>query len=85
MTITKEVLDEDTLQKIKDSFNHVKTKVAMPTNISKTLIQNYRAPTLVTAGEKDSLFYAKKFLSRAQQILPNPQLYTLKIEVTSTF
>lgn len=78
MALYEEVLDEDTLDIIKDSFDNVKTKVGMPTNIEAKKLPDYHAPTLVIASEKDCLFPAKKVLSRAKQIIPSCSVYELK-------
>lgn len=78
MSVTEEVLDEDTLNSIKDSFDNVKTKVGMPSNISSKLIKKYKSPTLIIASEKDCLFPAKKVLSRAKKIIPNCEMRELK-------
>lgn len=61
MAITENVLDIDTLNTMKDSFDNVKTKVGMPTNIKAKLLDKYDSPTLIIASEKDCLFPAKKF------------------------
>ncbi len=78
MALDKTVLDEDTLDTVKDSFDNVKTKVGMPTNIQEKRLSGYHAPTLVIASEKDCLFPAKKVLSRAKQIFANCRNYELK-------
>ncbi len=78
MALDKTVLDEDTLDTVKDSFDNVKTKVGMPTNIQEKRLSGYHAPTLVIASEKDCLFPAKKVLSRAKQIFANCRTYELK-------
>lgn len=78
MCISKDVLDVDTLDILKDSFEHVKTKVGMPSNVSKKLMKKCNAPTLVMAAELDCLFPAKKVLKRAQEIIPNCTTYELK-------
>ena len=78
MALYEEVLDEDTLDIVKDSFDNVKTKVGMPTNIEAKKLSDYHAPTLVIASEKDCLFPAKKVLARAKQIIPSCSVYELK-------
>lgn len=78
MAITKDVLDPDTLDTVKSSFMHVKTKVGMPSNVSGRRMRRCMAPTLVMAGELDCLFPAKKVLKRAGKILRNHTLYELK-------
>lgn len=78
MSITEDVLDTDTLDTVKNSFDHVKTKVGMPSNVSAKLMKQCCAPTLVMASEKDCLFPAKKVLRRAKTMIPNVVTYELK-------
>lgn len=78
MAVTKESLDKDTMDTIKDSFDNVKTKVGMPSNISSKLIKNYTSHTLVIASEKDCLFPAKKVLPRAKEIFADCETSQLK-------
>lgn len=78
MALSPDVLDQDTLDTVKSSFTHVKTKVAMPSNVSAARMKRYTAPALVMAAERDCLFPAKKVLGRAEKILPGCTLYELK-------
>ena len=78
MALHKEVLDEDTLVIVKDSFEHVKTKVGMPTNVSTKKLSAYKSPALVIAAEKDCLFPARKVLPRAKRIIPDCKIHQLK-------
>ena len=78
MALREEVLDEDTLDIVKDSFDHVNTKIGMPSNVSKELMHKCKAPALVMAGEKDCLFPAKKVLPRAKRIIPDCKIHMLK-------
>lgn len=78
MAITEDVLDKNTMDIVKDSFNNVRKKVGMPSNVSKKLISKCMAPTLVIASEKDCLFPAKKVLLRAKAIIPNCKVHELK-------
>ena len=78
IALHENVLDEDTLNILKDSFDNVKTKVGMPTNIDAKKLQKYHSPTLVIASEKDCLFPAKKVLYRASQIISDCQTVELK-------
>lgn len=78
MALHDNVLDEDTLDIVKDSFDNVKTKVGMPTNIETKKLAGYNSPTLVVASEKDCLFPAKKVLPRAKRIFSNCSIYELK-------
>lgn len=78
MALDETVLDEDTLDIIKDSFDNVKTKVGMPTDVPKNKVSDYHAPALVIAAEKDCLFPAEKVLPRAKRIFMNCRTYELK-------
>lgn len=78
MALREDILDEDTLDIVKDSFDNVKTKVGMPTNIEAQKLSSYNSQTLVIASEKDCLFPAKKVLSKAKQIISNCRTYELK-------
>lgn len=78
MAINDEVIDKDTLDIVKDSFDNVKTKIGMPTNIKASLLKNYKAPTLVIAAENDCLFPAQKVLTRAKNIISNCKVHMLK-------
>lgn len=78
MAINDEVIDKDTLDIVKDSFDNVKTKIGMPTNIKASLLNNYKAPTLVIAAENDCLFPAKRVLTRAKNIISNCKVHMLK-------
>ncbi|MDY4079160.1 MAG: alpha/beta hydrolase [Clostridium sp.] len=78
IALHENVLDEDTLNILKDSFDNVKTKVGMPTNIEAKKLQKYHSPTLVIASEKDCLFPAKKVLHRVKQIISDCQTVELK-------
>ncbi len=78
MSLSKEVLDRDTLDTVRDSFAHVKTKVGMPSNVSRKRISKYHAPTLVIAAEKDCLFPAGKVLPRAKKLIHHCKVHMLK-------
>lgn len=78
MALHEDVLDRDTLDIVKDSFDNVKTKVGMPTNIKGHKLSEYNSPTFVIASEKDCLFPAEKVLARAKQIFTNCKVYELK-------
>ncbi|MGN1432797.1 MAG: alpha/beta fold hydrolase [Ruminococcus sp.] len=78
MSIREDVLGSDTMDTIKDSFDNVKTKVGMPTNVDERLMRRFKAPALVIASEKDCLFPARKVLPRAKQIITNCKVRELK-------
>lgn len=60
MSVTEEALDADTMDIVKNSFDYVKTKIGMPSNVSTIRMKQCSAPTLVMASEKDCLFPARK-------------------------
>ncbi len=78
MALHEDVIDKDTLDIVKDSFDNVKTKVGMPTNVDPGRLSQCTSPTLVIAGEKDCLFPAKKVLSKAKKVIPDCKTYLLK-------
>ena len=78
MALHEEVLDEDTINILKNSFDNVKIKAAMPTNIEKKRLSGYCSPTLIIASEKDCLFPAKKVLQRAGKMISDCQTVELK-------
>lgn len=78
MALQEKILDEDTINILKDSFENVKIKVAMPTNIEERRLSSYYSPTLVIASEKDCLFPARKVLRRAKQMFSDCQTFELK-------
>ncbi len=78
MALREEVLDEDTINILKNSFDNVKIKAAMPTNIEKKRLSGYCSPTLIIASEKDCLFPARKVLRRAGKMISDCQLVELK-------
>lgn len=69
MSISRDALDEDTLATVKDSFDNVKAKVGMPSNVSPELIKRCTAPVLVVAAERDCLFPARKVIPKAKKML----------------
>ncbi|MCR2032772.1 alpha/beta fold hydrolase [Anaerofustis stercorihominis] len=78
MTNGEDIIDEDTRDILKDSFDNVKTKVAMPSNVDKKRMQNFKSPAFILAGEYDCLFPSRKVLKRAKEIISDVRLYELK-------
>ena len=78
MTNGEDIIDEDTKDILKDSFDNVKTKVAMPSNTDKNRMNKFKAPAFVLAGEYDCLFPAKRVIKRAKEIIPNVRTYELR-------
>lgn len=69
LSVSRDVLDKDTLDTVRDSFDNVKTKVGMPSDVSPKLMKRCNSPTLVIAAEKDCLFPACKVLPKAKKML----------------
>lgn len=78
MAVKEENITDDIYETAKLSINYSKIKSGMPSNISKKLIKNYVAPTLVLAAEKDCLFPGKGVLQRSKKIFRNVKTYLLK-------
>ena len=78
MAIHKEYIDKDTLDMVRTTFKYAKVKAGMPSNIKISDIKNYKAPTLLFAGEKDILFPGEKVIERAKKIIPNLEAHLLK-------
>lgn len=78
MAVKEENITDDIYETAKLSINYSKIKSGMPSNISKKLIKNYVAPTLVLAAEKDCLFPGKEVLKRSKKIFRNVKTYLLK-------
>lgn len=78
MAVKEENITDDIYETAKLSINYSKIKSGMPSNISKKLIKNYVAPTLVFAAEKDCLFPGKGVLKRSKKIFRNVKTYLLR-------
>ena len=78
MAVKEENITDDIYETAKLSINYSKIKSGMPSNISKKLIKNYVAPTLVLAAEKDCLFPGKGVLQQSKKIFRNVKTYLLK-------
>lgn len=78
IALHEDVLDEDTLDTLKDSFDNVKIKAGMPSDVETRRLKNYTAPTLVIAREDDCLFPARKVLFRAKRIFRSCRTIKLK-------
>lgn len=78
MTVDEKEIDEETLKMVRETFNHVSVKAVMPSNVKKKYMDNYDAPTLLIAGEKDILFPGNKIINRAKEIIPNLKTYLMK-------
>lgn len=78
MAINKESIDNDTMEMVRTTFDHVKVKAGMPSNVKTGDMKGYKAPTLLLAGEKDVLFPGEKLIDRAKEIIPNLEAHLLK-------
>jgi len=78
MAVKEENITDDIYETAKLSISYSKIKSGMPSNISKKLIKNYVAPTLVLAAEKDCLFPGKGVLQQSKKIFRNVKTYLLK-------
>ena len=78
MAVKEENITDDIYETAKLSINYSKIKSGMPSNISKKMIKNYVAPTLVLAAEKDCLFPGKGVLQQSKKIFRNVKTYLLK-------
>ncbi|MFC1871513.1 alpha/beta fold hydrolase [Chloroflexota bacterium] len=66
-----EDMDEIAVDVIGSVYRHVKLETQMPRLATREELIDFRAPTLVLAGEKDIFFPANKILPRAKDIIPN--------------
>lgn len=78
MALERSVIDGNTMDILKNSFEDVKTKIRMPTNVSGRRLRKCGAPVLVMAGTRDCMFPAKKVLGRARRFLPHCTGYALE-------
>lgn len=78
MSIKSEFIDGDTMEMVRETFENVRVKAGMPSNIKFEDIKNYNAPTLLLAGEKDVLFPGEKVIERAKRLIPNLEAHLLK-------
>ena len=78
MAVEETEIDEGTLELVRSTFDHVRVKAGMPSNIRAADIQGYAAPTLLIAGEKDVLFPGRKVIARAERLIPNLQTHLME-------
>ena len=67
---TKDI-DEIAVDVIGSVYRHVKLETQMPRPATKEELMDFKAPTLVLAGEKDIFFPSSKILPRTKGIIPN--------------
>ncbi len=77
MMTSGEPVGKDTMNMIRTSFHNVKINPNMPGNVKKEEIENYDAPTLLLAGEKDVLFPGEKVIKRAKELIPSVEAHLL--------
>jgi pimeloyl-ACP methyl ester carboxylesterase len=78
MAIDENEIDDRTFEMVKYTFNHVRVKAGMPSNVTVADMRKYTAPTLLITGEKDVLFPGEKVISRAKTLMPNLETYLMK-------
>lgn len=78
MARDRSLIDGDTMDILRNSFEDVRTKVMMPTNISPLRSRRCSAPVLVLAGTEDCLFPAARVLKRARRLLMHSTQYVLE-------
>lgn len=78
MAIDENEIDESTFEMVKCAFENVSVKAGMPSNVKKTDMKNFTAPTLLITGEKDVIFPGEKVIARAKLIIPNLKTYLMK-------
>ncbi len=69
MATEGETIDAETLEMFRLTFHHVKINPNMPSNVSKKSLVDYKAPTLLLAGENDVLFPGRKLIARSREIM----------------
>jgi len=66
-----EDMDDIAVDVIGSVYLHVKLETQMPRLATKEELMDFKAPTLVLAGENDIIFPADKILPRAKEVIPN--------------
>ena len=64
-------INDDFLQLLEAVFQHVRVEAEMPRPAIKSELENFTAPTLIIAAEKDVMFPGKAVVKRAKEIIPN--------------
>lgn len=77
MAVDESEIEESTLIMVRNSFEHVRVKAGMPSNVKESEMKNYNAPTLLIAGEKDVLFPGERVIDRAKILIPNLKTYLM--------
>jgi pimeloyl-ACP methyl ester carboxylesterase len=77
MAVYENEIDEDTLTMVRSTFNNVRVKAGMPSNVKAGDIAGYKSPTLLIAGSKDILFPGKRVIARAKKLIPNIKTYLM--------
>jgi pimeloyl-ACP methyl ester carboxylesterase len=78
MAIDENEIDESTFEMVKYTFDNVRIKAGMPSNVKENDIKKYTAPTLLITGEKDIIFPGEKVIARAKTIIPDLKTYLMK-------
>jgi len=66
-----EDIDKIAVEVIGSVYRHVKLETQMPRLATGEELMDFKAPTLVLAGEEDIFFPADKILPRTKEIIPN--------------
>jgi len=77
MAIDEKNIDESTYEMVKSTFEHVKVKTGMPSNVKMEDLKNCTVPIFLIAAEKDCMFPGKKVIAKAAKIFPNLKSYLL--------
>ena len=78
MAIDEKIIDENTYEMVKSSFEHVNVKVGMPSNAKMDKLKKCNVPTFVIAAEKDCMFPGKNVIAKAEKTLPKVKSHLLK-------
>lgn len=77
MAIDEKNIDTRTYEMVKSTFEHVKVKTRMPSNVKIEELKNCNVPTFLIAAENDCLFPGKKVIEKAKKNIPNIKSYLL--------
>ena len=78
MAVDENNINEKTYEMVKYSFEHIKVKAGMPSNVKMETLRKCNAPTLLIPAEKDCMFPGQKIIKKVENILPNLRIHLLK-------
>ncbi|MDP4145304.1 MAG: alpha/beta hydrolase [Bacillota bacterium] len=64
-------IDDNMLEMAEAFYKNTKLRINPPNNIGKSNLENFQAPVLIIAAEKDVLFPGKEMIEKAKKIIPN--------------